>query len=63
VNPIPLWYVTPDNHHEKTADQMVREQNEIRGLLSDVAPTVLEIMGVPKPPEMNGSNLLPILEE
>jgi 2,3-bisphosphoglycerate-independent phosphoglycerate mutase len=62
TNPIPLWYITPDNHHEKTAEQMMREQNEVNGLLSDVAPTVLEIMGIPKPVEMNGASLLPTLK-
>ena len=61
TNPIPLWFITPDNHREKAADQMMREQNEVRGLLSDVAPTVLEAMGVPQPPEMNGSSLMTML--
>ncbi len=62
TNPIPLWYITPDNHREKAAAQMVREQNEVNGLLSDVAPTVLDIMGIQKPPEMNGASLLPTLK-
>lgn len=62
TNPIPLWYITPDNHHEKDSGTMVREQNEVRGLLSDVAPTVLEIMDVPQPTEMNGSSLLSMLQ-
>ncbi|NTW14774.1 MAG: 2,3-bisphosphoglycerate-independent phosphoglycerate mutase [Candidatus Moranbacteria bacterium] len=62
INPVPLWYITPDNHREKDASVMVREQNEVRGLLSDVAPTILEVMGLPQPPEMNGSSLLSILK-
>ncbi len=62
TNPIPLWYITPTNHREKTAEEMVREQNQVSGLLSDVAPTVLDIMGVDKPEEMNGASLLPILQ-
>ena len=32
------------------------------GLLSDVAPTILELMGVPKPAAMNGQSLLRFLE-
>ena len=63
TNPIPLWFITPDNHNEKTAEQMVREQNQVNGLLSDVAPTVLEIMGIEKPPEMNGASLIHILKK
>lgn len=62
VNPIPLWYITPDNHREKSSDEMVREQNEINGLLSDVAPTILDIMKLKKPPEMNGTSLLPLFQ-
>lgn len=62
TNPIPLWYVASDNHHEKSAEQMVREQNEVNGLLSDVAPTILDIMGIEKPVEMNGASLLTVLK-
>lgn len=62
TNPIPLWYITPDNHREKSAEQMVREQNQVNGLLSDVAPTVLDVMGVKKPDEMNGASLLSTLQ-
>lgn len=62
TNPIPLWYVTPNNHREKTSEEMVREQNEVQGLLSDVAPTILDIMGITQPSEMNGSSLKRLLE-
>ncbi|MFA9262014.1 MAG: 2,3-bisphosphoglycerate-independent phosphoglycerate mutase [Undibacterium sp.] len=62
TNPIPLWYITPTNHREKKSDEMVREQNEVHGLLSDVAPTILAVMGLPQPEKMNGSSLLPLLD-
>lgn len=62
VNPVPLWFITPDNHREKSTDEMVREQNEIRGLLSDVAPTILDLMGIKKPTEMNGTSLLKLFQ-
>jgi 2,3-bisphosphoglycerate-independent phosphoglycerate mutase len=62
TNPIPLWFITPDNHREKSGEQMMREQSQVSGLLSDVAPTILELMDLPKPPEMNGSSLLPLLK-
>ena len=62
TNPIPLWFITPDNHREKSAEQMMREQNEVNGLLSDVAPTVLDLMGIEKPAEMNGASLLSALQ-
>ncbi len=34
---------------------------ETIGLLADVAPTILELLGLPKPPEMTGESLLPQL--
>jgi 2,3-bisphosphoglycerate-independent phosphoglycerate mutase len=58
ANPVPLWYVTPDNHRQKTEDEMIATS---QGLLCDVAPTVLEIMEIPKPQEMTCTSLLPIL--
>ena len=62
ANPVPLWFLTPDNQREKTAQTMVEEQNTVQGLLSDVAPTILDLMGIPKPAEMKGDSLLSILQ-
>lgn len=33
------------------------------GALSDIAPTILELFGMPKPEQMTGVSLIPILEE
>ncbi len=62
TNPIPLWYITPTNHRDKNSETMVREQNEVHGLLSDVAPTILHIFGLTRPEKMNGTSLLPMLD-
>jgi 2,3-bisphosphoglycerate-independent phosphoglycerate mutase len=61
-NPVPLWYVTGTNHREKKAEEVVRQQAEVGGLLSDIAPTILELLNLPKSDEMNGESLLPILK-
>jgi 2,3-bisphosphoglycerate-independent phosphoglycerate mutase len=61
-NPVPLWFISPDNHREKSAEEVVRQQAEVGGLLSDIAPTVLEIMGIKKEEDMNGESLLPLLK-
>ena len=61
ANPVPCWFVTANNHREKNGEQMMREQSQVNGLLSDIAPTILALMDLPKPPEMNGSSLLSIL--
>ena len=48
VNPVPLIYV---GH---AAPNLLEN-----GALCDVAPTLLQIMGLPQPPEMTGRSLLP----
>ncbi|MDH4330309.1 MAG: 2,3-bisphosphoglycerate-independent phosphoglycerate mutase [Candidatus Moranbacteria bacterium] len=62
-NPVPFWLVTPTNHLEEplSAEEIVINQRKVAGLLSDVAPTVLEIMGIQKPEEMSGESLIPML--
>lgn len=62
INPIPLWFITSTNHKQKTTEAIVRQQNEVVGLLSDVAPTILDLFGLEKPPEMFGSSLLPLFK-
>ncbi|MBQ8608399.1 MAG: 2,3-bisphosphoglycerate-independent phosphoglycerate mutase [Bacteroidaceae bacterium] len=47
LNPVPCIYVT-ENKDAKVAD----------GVLADVAPSILHIMGLPQPAEMSGKNLL-----
>ena len=61
VNPVPLWFVTSENHC-KDACPTSADDIDAAGLLSDVAPTVLELMGLPKSPEMNGESLLDVLK-
>jgi 2,3-bisphosphoglycerate-independent phosphoglycerate mutase len=47
LNPVPCVYVT-DNKNAKVGN----------GILADVAPTMLHIMGVAQPKEMTGHNLI-----
>ncbi len=46
--PVPFWLLDPDYRGEK-----LRE-----GILADVAPTVLQVMGLAKPSQMRGKGLL-----
>jgi 2,3-bisphosphoglycerate-independent phosphoglycerate mutase len=48
TNPVPIWWVTRDRRDRRLRD----------GGLSDVAPTVLDLLGLPVPPEMTGRSLL-----
>ena len=51
TNPVPFIIVPPT---EERSSYQVREN----GILGDVAPTILEIMGIPQPPEMTGRSML-----
>jgi 2,3-bisphosphoglycerate-independent phosphoglycerate mutase len=48
TNPVPLFYVDKNPAAKKIAD----------GILADLAPTILFLMGLEVPPEMTGKNLL-----
>ncbi len=62
-NPVPLWFVASDNHHEKTAEEIVRGETQVEGLLSDIAPTVLDLMEIEKPEEMHSSSLMRLFKK
>ncbi len=65
TNPVPLWYITPENHRarERNPEEILKQESQVEGILSDVAPTILDILGIKKPQEMTGESLLPILEQ
>ena len=48
TNPVPIWWV-----HAGRAGRRLRD-----GGLADIAPTVLDLMGLPAPAEMTGRSLL-----
>jgi 2,3-bisphosphoglycerate-independent phosphoglycerate mutase len=48
TNPVPIWWVTRDPRGRRLR----------HGGLADVAPTLLELLGLPRPPEMTGRSLL-----
>jgi 2,3-bisphosphoglycerate-independent phosphoglycerate mutase len=48
TNLVHLWYVANDTKGQKVND----------GILADVAPTLLDMMGLEQPQEMTGSSLI-----
>jgi 2,3-bisphosphoglycerate-independent phosphoglycerate mutase len=60
-SPVPIYIVGNEFVKEKSVAETERAEKEVVGVLSDIAPTVLEIMEIPKPKEMTGQNLLRIL--
>lgn len=61
VSPVPFYLVAKDFKKTKTPIQLIEEEKEITGILADIAPTILELMGLPKPAEVTGTSLLPSL--
>jgi 2,3-bisphosphoglycerate-independent phosphoglycerate mutase len=60
INPVPLWFITSENHKERK--KMSDEEIKVEGFLSDISPTVLDLMEIPKSQEMTGESLLPLLK-
>jgi len=58
TNPVPIWFITNDNHAERNKNK----SKDPQGLLSDIAPTILELLELEKSEEMTGESLLPILK-
>lgn len=52
-NPIPFYLVSKQFEGPRSNETL-----QISGLLADVAPTVLSLMGIEKPEDMNGESLL-----
>jgi 2,3-bisphosphoglycerate-independent phosphoglycerate mutase len=58
-NPVPCWLIEKNNHTKKEKETL-EESFEIGGFLSDLAPTVLDLLKIKKPKEMTGESLLPV---
>jgi 2,3-bisphosphoglycerate-independent phosphoglycerate mutase len=62
TNPVPLIIKTPSSKGEGSKLKLVKDEDrkdgEELGALCDVAPTILDIMGLPIPEEMSGRSLL-----
>ncbi len=57
-NLVPFYLVARGFERPKTETEIEAIEGEAVGILADVAPTILEILGIPKPPDMTGENLL-----
>jgi 2,3-bisphosphoglycerate-independent phosphoglycerate mutase len=61
-NPVPCWLVAKNNYSKKYGDfEKVDKQPGVEGFLTDLAPTVLELLGIEKPEPMTGESLLEVL--
>jgi 2,3-bisphosphoglycerate-independent phosphoglycerate mutase len=60
-SPVPIYIVGNEFVKSKSLQKAELLEKETVGILSDVAPTILELMQIPKPKEMTGESLLKIL--
>ncbi|MDE2001256.1 MAG: 2,3-bisphosphoglycerate-independent phosphoglycerate mutase [Patescibacteria group bacterium] len=58
VDPVPFWIIGKEYALPPQASEASPGSYEPRGILADVAPTLLDIMHIEKPKEMTGSSLL-----
>lgn len=57
-NPVPLVLVSADEHRLTGQDNSMMDNNLPSGMLADVAPTVLDLLEIPKPEVMTGYSLI-----
>ncbi len=62
-NPVPLYLVQKslERSSDRSPDTIRKKHETTGGILTDVAPTILELMHIPKPEEMTGTSLLTYL--
>jgi len=61
ASPVPFYIVGNDFVKINSSTDIASSEHETIGILSDVAPTILELMNIPKPKEMTGESLLGLL--
>ncbi len=60
-NPVPLYLI--NSRYKRNKPVPVLTSLPVIGMLSDVAPTILDLLGIQKPKDMSGQSLLPELLE
>ena len=60
-NPVPFYLMAKEFERRKSEAEIHQSEKGTTGILSDIAPTILELMSIPKPKEMTGQSLLKLL--
>jgi 2,3-bisphosphoglycerate-independent phosphoglycerate mutase len=62
INPVPFFLIAKDLKRKKprSEKEIEQEYKQIKGTLTDIAPTILEWLGLKKPLTMTGKSLLSI---
>lgn len=62
ASPVPVYIIGKEFERNKSNLEARETERISAGILSDISPTILEIMGIPQPDEMTGVSLLRILK-
>jgi 2,3-bisphosphoglycerate-independent phosphoglycerate mutase len=65
LNPAPFYLIGNEFEQPAANSRMQADRYSFdipEGMLSDIAPTILELMQIPQPPEMTGKSLLDVLK-
>ena len=62
-NPVPVYLIMNELKREKTSSKIAELKNpdNVKGILQDVSATILDLMEIPAPADLDGESLLPIL--
>lgn len=63
ANPVPFYLVAEEIKSDTPREEadIVNKYKKTEGVLTDISPTIVEILGLAKPPEMTGKSLLKLL--
>lgn len=63
INPVPLYLVGNAFRlpAPRTDEEILSQKSRVDGILTDIAPTILDLLDLKKPDEMTGTSLVPLL--
>jgi len=64
LNPVPFFIVGQEFKLKspRNEEELMNLYQPPKGIICDIAPTILELMQIPKPPEMTGESLLNVIK-
>lgn len=65
INPVPFYLICKESEKKTsaTAEEIIAEYKNVKGTLTDISPTILELLGIKPLPSMTGKSLIEKLIE
>lgn len=61
MSPVPFFIVVKEYEHPRSEEELKKSFSGPSGIIADIAPTILQIMGIPQPAEMTSESLFKLL--